>query len=73
MFYSPLRTFAARSTVMVACLFSLVGGRAYALKLSGRDGAILATYPAGNGPYSVAFDGASVWVTNSRDNTVSKF
>lgn len=29
-------------------------------------------YPSGNGPYCVAFDGASVWVTNSRDNTVSK-
>lgn len=33
----------------------------------------LATYPARNGPYRIAFDGASVWVTNSRDNTVSKF
>ena len=34
-------------------------------KIKASDGTILGTYPAGNGPWNVAFDGNNVWVTNS--------
>ena len=36
------------------------------------DGRILATYSAGGGPAKITFDGESLWVTNTADNTVSK-
>jgi len=30
------------------------------------------TFPVGQQPYGVAFDGANIWVTNNADGTVSK-
>ena len=41
-------------------------------KLRASDGAVLATFAVGSGAYSIAFDGANVWVANSDTNTVSK-
>jgi DNA-binding beta-propeller fold protein YncE len=33
---------------------------------------LLGTFSVGGGPFSVAFDGANIWVTNSSGNTVTK-
>ena len=30
------------------------------------------TFPVGDRPWGIAFDGANMWVTNPGDNTVSK-
>lgn len=37
----------------------------------GMDGTILATYPVGRGPYSLAAVGGVLWVTNFEANTVT--
>jgi len=34
---------------------------------------LLGTFPAGNAPLGIAFDGANIWVGNGHDGTVSKF
>jgi hypothetical protein len=34
-------------------------------------GAIVTTYATGKGPFSVAYDGAKVWVSNFASNSVS--
>jgi DNA-binding beta-propeller fold protein YncE len=36
------------------------------------DGAVLGTFPVGEGPVGIAFDGASVWTTNNLECSVSK-
>jgi DNA-binding beta-propeller fold protein YncE len=41
-------------------------------KLRVSDGANLGTFPVGNNPQGVAFDGANMWVANGGSNTVSK-
>ena len=37
------------------------------------DGSVIATYPAGNHPGAICFDGANIWVGNGNVNTVTKF
>jgi DNA-binding beta-propeller fold protein YncE len=41
-------------------------------KLAASTGATLGTFPAGDRPSGVAFDGANIWVANQNSNTVSK-
>jgi hypothetical protein len=41
-------------------------------KVRPSDFAVLATYPVGQGPISLLFDGANIWVANYTDNTVTK-
>jgi hypothetical protein len=43
-------------------------------RLRASDGACVApcTFPVGDDPDSVAFDGRHIWVTNTNGNTVSK-
>jgi hypothetical protein len=41
-------------------------------KIRASDGTILGTFPVGNGPGSVIFDGADIWVSNDGDFTVTK-
>jgi len=41
-------------------------------KLRASDGSVVGTYPAGPDRNRVAFDGASIWVTNYTTNKVSK-
>jgi hypothetical protein len=36
------------------------------------DGEVVATYPVGAGSGRLEFDGTSIWVTNTSDDTVSK-
>ena len=36
------------------------------------DGCYLGTFPAGIGPWGLAFDGANIWVSNKGSNTLSK-
>ena len=40
-------------------------------KLSAK-GAVLGTYKAGDGPFGIAFDGTSIWVTNFWSGSVMK-
>jgi hypothetical protein len=37
-----------------------------------QDPGAAATYPTGDGPSGVAFDGTNIWVTNEDGDTVSK-
>ena len=41
-------------------------------KLNAATGATLGTYGAGKAPAGLAYDGASVWVTNSQSDNVTK-
>ena len=41
-------------------------------ELRATDGHPLGTFPMGNGPSGLAFDGAYMWIPNINDNTVSK-
>jgi hypothetical protein len=42
-------------------------------KLRAADGTILGTFSSGGvGSFAVAFDGASIWVTNFNTDTVAK-
>ncbi len=36
----------------------------------GLDGSVIASYPVGNGPVALAYDGASLWVANQSDSAV---
>jgi hypothetical protein len=42
------------------------------MKVSPSDGAVIATYVTGKGPFGVVFDGSQVWVSNFASNSVSK-
>jgi len=37
------------------------------------DGGTDATFPAGNHPHAVAFDGTDIWVTNESSAAVTRF
>jgi hypothetical protein len=41
-------------------------------RLRASEGANLGTIPVGSAPSGIAFDGVSIWVTNSIDGTVNK-
>lgn len=41
-------------------------------KLRAVDGALQGTFPAGIGPFGIAFDGSNVWIANFNINTVTK-
>ncbi len=41
-------------------------------KLRAADGVLLGTFPVGDTPSAIAFDGASVWVANPDSGSVSK-
>jgi DNA-binding beta-propeller fold protein YncE len=40
-------------------------------KLRASDGVVLGTFPVGNAPAGIAFDGANIWVANL-SNSVTK-
>ncbi len=42
------------------------------MKLRTSDGAVLETFTVGTLPLQVAFDGANIWVTNGRSDSVSR-
>jgi len=42
------------------------------MKLRPSDGAVLETITVGMLPLQIAFDGANIWVTNGRSDSVSK-
>ena len=37
-----------------------------------RDGTLLGSFPAGDAPEGIAFDGAHIWVANFSSKSVSK-
>jgi plastocyanin len=41
-------------------------------KIHMSDGTVLETYPVGDSPIGICFDGVNIWVTNSRSNNISK-
>lgn len=41
-------------------------------KLRASDGSMEGTFPVGQLPLYLAFDGAAIWVSNYNDNTVTK-
>ncbi len=47
------------------------GASPLAVQFSGVTGAILATYPTGNGPSAIAFDGTNLWIANTVDQTIT--
>jgi len=42
------------------------------MRLRPSDGAVLGMFTVGTLPLQVAFDGANIWVTNGRSDSVSK-
>jgi hypothetical protein len=41
------------------------------MKVSPDNGAVIATYSTGRGPFAVAFDGSRIWVSNFASNSIS--
>ena len=41
-------------------------------KIDVATGTVIASYPVGSNPWSIAFDGTNIWVTNGGDGTVTK-
>jgi hypothetical protein len=42
------------------------------IKLRASDGTNLGTFPAGDGPKALAFDGVHIWAANLDSNTLTK-